>query len=292
VTTNYGGADVEQNWEDIQHQRDLATVERINKCNRKKSRCLLLGAVFIILAYSVFYTACDNLGKALNADPSMTVRKFVTETASGQYTAVVILFLIGLFFLLRSMFRWEESEKLAASRFMWIPDEEEIAYIEQRFDNDLISFVLKAISPVDTKAIEVGFSEITIRSNDGDYVCNYNKCGYSHLSNYGTKQLAYYLASHSFPEGFTIYQTKIVPPGAEQYIGGYTDIGGQQQPQARRIRRYVSMLNWLAVQLQEMLRLKTPFKMPDPKPGPSPTDNGQLVINKGYRLEKKGMKEL
>ena len=283
---------MEQNWEEIQHQRDLATVEKIEKCNKKKRINLMLGVVLIILAYSVFYNACDSLGKALNADPSMTIKKYVTENASGQCIAVLVLLLIGIYFLLRSMFRWEESEKLAASRFNWMPDEEEIEYIEQRFDNDLIKFVLTSISPVDTKAIEVGFNGITIKSNDGDYVCNYNKCGYSHLTNYGTKQLAYYLASHSFPEGFTIYQTKIVPVGSEHYIGGYTDVGGQQSTPTRRIRRYVSMLHWLAVQLQEMLRLKTSFKMPDADTGPSPTDNGQIVINKGYRPEKEGMKVL
>lgn len=41
-----------------------------------------------------------------------------------------------------------------------------------------------------------------------------------------------------------------------------------------------------------MLRLKTSFKMPDPETGPSPSDNGQIVINKGYRLEKEGMQPL
>ncbi len=63
---------MEQNWEEIQHQRDLATVEKIEKCNKKKRINLMLGVVLIILAYSVFYNACDSLGKALNADPSMT----------------------------------------------------------------------------------------------------------------------------------------------------------------------------------------------------------------------------
>lgn len=292
MAADHGGPDTEQYWEDIHHERDLATVARINKCNRKKTVCLLLGIGFIFWSYSAFYNVCQIFVRAIESDPSMTIGKFVTETASARFIAVGILLLIGLFFLFRAMFKWEESEILIASRFKWIPDEEEIEYIEQRFDNDLIHYVLSAISPVDTKAIEVGINEITIKSNEGDYICNYNKCGYSHLSNYGTKQLAYYLASHSFPEGFTIYQTKIVPAGSEHYIGGYTDIGGQQPPPTKTIKRFAAMLNWLAVQIQVMLRLKTSFKMPDPETGPSPSDNGQIVINKGYRLEKEGMQPL
>ena len=45
------------------------------------------------------------------------------------------------------------------------------------------------------------------------------------------------------------------------------------------------MFTWLATQIQKMmkvLKLKVSFKIPKPKDGPSPTDSGQIVINKGY----------
>ncbi len=189
------------------------------------------------------------------------------------------------------MLNWEKAENLAASRFFWIPGEEKIEYINQRFDNEMIYSLVDAISSENTKQMEVGFEEVTIKTNEGTFASYFNQHGYSHIDNYGTKQLAYYLASRCFPKGFIIYQKKIAPVGANRYLGGVTEVGGEKKKKII-IKRYATMINWLAVQIQDKLRLGTGFKMPAAESGPSMTNDGQIVINKGYNRNRDGMMPL
>ena len=83
-----------------------------------------------------------------------------------------------------------------------------------------------------------------------------------------------------------IYQTKIAPAGAYRYLGGVTDVRGEapsEEPDEKeKMKRLAAMLNWLAVQIQTIFKLKTSFRMPEPDPGPSLADSGQTVINKGF----------
>jgi hypothetical protein len=155
----------------------------------------------------------------------------------------------------------------------------------------MIRSIVDAISSENTKQMEVGFEEVIIKTNEGTFACYYNQHGYSHIDNYGTKQLAYYLASKCFPKGFIIYQKKVAPVGANRYLGGVTEVGGEKKKE-KRIKRYATMINWLAVQIQDKLRLGTGFKMPESESGPSPTNDGQIVINKGYNRSRDGMMPL
>lgn len=202
-----------------------------------------------------------------------------------------ILILCVIFFF-KAMFAWEEAENLSKSRFIWNPNEEEIEFINQRFDNEFVRYMLRAISPTRTRFIQVGFRSIKVSTSIGTASCYYNKHGYEQLTNYGTKQLAYYLASKSFPDGFLIYQAKVVPAGSERYLCGVTDIGGPAPPKKSQFKRFRKMFLWLAFWLQEFLRLKTNFQLPEEESELSPIDNGQIVINKGYTAASEGLKQL
>lgn len=284
---------MDRNWEKIQYERDLEKVKKINRCNNGSMRNLFLGLGFFVLAFilaedmtkDLFISAKD----MLNAYNRIDGRELFSQISMGNVVAIAVMIVFALFSMFRAMFKWEEAEKISESRYIWEPDEEEIEDIERRFDNSLVRYLLTNISPTETESIEISSKDVRINSNEGTDICNFNKCGFSGLDNYGTKQLAYYLATHAFPGGFMIYQTKIAPIGAYRYLGGATDVGGEAPPEEpaeeKKMKRLAAMLNWLAVQIQTIFKLKTSFKMPDPDPGSSLADSGQTVINKGFRPE-------
>ena len=122
--------------------------------------------------------------------------------------------------------------------------------------------VLSAISSENTHSIEAGLETVEINNNTGPSVFNYNKYGFNQLTNYDTKQLAFYLASHSFPEGFAIYQTKITPAGSERFIGGVTDVGGDQPPKEDENKHKMKLYARLYEQLREFVKIKNPSEIP------------------------------
>ena len=281
---------MDRNWEKEHYRQDVKTVKKINKHNKRSNTYLMLGVFSAMMAISSLGEEAKTVYKAgremVKASQKITAAQLFAGVTWSGIIGIVVLALIGLFFMFKAMFRWDEAEQLSATRFSWIPDEEEIDYINTRFDNDFMRRILSYISAKETESIEVGYKEVKINSDEKTDVFNFKQYGYANLTNYGSKQMAYYLASHSFPEGFIIYQTKIAPAGANRYIGGVTDIGGEAPPEPEPTKRFEAMLNWLAGQIQKILkmfRLKVSFKVPKPKAGPSPTDSGQIVINKGYK---------
>ena len=105
---------------------------------------------------------------------------------------------IGLILLLRAAALWNRSEEISNMRFIWMPTEEEKKDIEARFDNDFVRFLMSKISLRDTESIKVSLDGINIRNNTGDQYCNLNRCGFKRLSNYETKQLAYFIADRRY----------------------------------------------------------------------------------------------
>ena len=280
---------MEKDWEKEHYQQDVNKVKKINKLNSKSNAFLIFGLGSFILALSalgdMFKVIYEAAKEMMEASHKINFAQLFSGISTTAFVAIIILALVGLFCIFKAMFIWEEADNLSASRFFWIPDEDEVKYIEKRFENELTQRILSAVSPTDTESIEVAYKGVKIKSYGGSEVFNFIQYGYSRLTNYGSKQMAYYLASHSFPEGFVIYQTKIAPVGANRYIGGVTDIGGEVPPEPEPEKRLNAMFTWLATQIQKIMKsmkLKVSFKIPKPKDGPSPTDSGQIVINKGY----------
>ncbi len=69
-------------------------------------------------------------------------------------------------------------------------------------------------------------------------------------------------------------------------------VGGVRPPKPKRRRRFKRMLLWLAVWLQDFMRLKTNFKVPEAEAKTAPVNDGQIVINKGYVSKPEGLKPL
>lgn len=282
----------EQDWENYHKEADQKLVKRIKKCNLGSTIYMILGILSFTWGGSMIPRIMVNIAEMGKVKGHLTFDEIMTFQNRMYLILFVVLLLLCVFFFFKAMFRWDEGERLSASRFHWTPDEEEIEFINKRFDNPFAAYMLSALSPTDTRILEVGFRAITVHSNRGTASCYYSKHGYEQLTNYGTKQLAYYLASKAFTGGFVIYQTKVVPAGSDRYINGVTDIGGIRPPKQTKSKRFKRMLIWLAIWLQDFLRVKTDLKIPREKTGLSPVVNGQIVVNKGYAPKSEGLKPL
>ena len=281
-------------WEQVQRERDKLKVDRIKNLGVRSKLDVLLGGLFMFAVYN----ALLDLGKIMSANAKaagaakLNLNMLVKGVDSGEFGKIAIIAVIGLIFFFLAMSKNETTDRLSESRYSWIPDKVETAFIEERFDNDFIKSILSNISAEDTFSIEAGLDAVTINNNVGPTVFNFNKYGFNRLTNYDTKQLAYYLASHSFPDGFVIYQTKITPVGSAKFIGGTTDIGSDKPPAEDETKHTMKLLARVFEQLREFVRIKNPFKMYLKEAGPSAADNGHIVLNKGYKTNKEGYKDI
>ena len=267
-------------WEQVHRERDSLKVERIKKLGVRSKLDVLIGGLLVFAAYNSL----------------LDLIKIMQENAEGtepnEFIRIALLAAAGLLFFFFAMSKNETIDRMTAARYRWIPDRAETDYIEKRFDNDFIRSILSGISSEDTHSVEAGLEAVTINNNTGSEVFNFNKYGFNRMTNYDTKQLAFYLASHSFPEGFVIYQTKITPAGSEKFIGGTTDSGRDQPQKEDADRRDMKMFARVIEQLQEFVKIKNPFEMYLREQGPGAADNGQIVINKGFRADKEEYADL
>ena len=282
----------EQDWENYHKAIDMKKVKKIKRCNILSTVYMLCGIGCITLGTGMIRATAAFFGQLADAAGNLSSDDIFADQNILLLAVFGGLLLLCLFFFFRAMFRWDEAERISKSRYQWMPTEEEIDFINKRFDNSFVEYMLSAISPTKTRSVEVGFRSITVHSSRGKAACYYNKHGYEQLTNYGTKQLAYYLASKAFPEGFFIYQTKMVPAGSDLYVSGVTDVGGARPPKPKKLKRLKRMLLWLAVWLQDFLRLKTHFKIAEAEDRMAPVNDGQIVINKGYTPKAEGLKSL
>ena len=282
-------------WDQVQRERDGLKVDRIKNLGTRSKVDVLIGGLFMFAAYSSLIDMVKIMSanvKGKGAGQALSIHNMVKGIQMDELVWIAVVAVAAMAFFFVAMSKNEKIDKLTDARYRWMPDEAEKKYIEKRFDNDFVRSILSEISSEDTHSIEAGLDAVTVNNSTGSSVFNFNKCGFSRLSNYDTKQLAYYLASHSFPEGFVIYQTKIAPLGSDKFIGGTTDFPDDTPPEEDEKKHTMKMYARLYEQLREFVRIKNPFKMYLREAGPSPVDNGQIVLNKGFRADREGYEEL
>lgn len=282
----------ENQWEKVHHERDKLKADRIKNLGVRSKVDVLIGGLIFFAAYNGFIDIIKIMSENMKGKGAFSFHKLVKGINPGDFGLAALFALIGLFFFFLAMSKNETIDKLTAARYKWMPDKNEAAFIESRFDNEFVRSILKKIYPDKTHSIQTGLEAVTVNNNTGPEVFNYNKCGYKRLSNYDTKQLSYYLASQSFPEGFMIYQTRITPAGADKVLAGTTDVGSDQPPAEDEKKHNMKMIARLYEQLREFVKIKNPFKMYLKEPGPSAANNGQIVLNKGFKADKEGYKDL
>ena len=268
-------------WDQVYRERDRIKADRIKSLDNRSKVYIVLGALLLFGAYDYLLDLVKNM------------KENTKGIEPNTFVWILVAAIAGLIFFYLAAKKNADIEKLNAERCQWMPDDDEISYIGTRFDKDFVRSVLSDISSEGTYSIEVGLDALTINNNTGPIVRNYNKCGFRSLTNYDTKQLAYYLASHSFPEGFTIYQTRTALAQADKIIGGTTDIGGDKPPQEDETRHTMRILSRLVDQMKEVFRIR---KMMNPftvaSEGPAVADKGQIIINKGFKVQEEGYAEL
>lgn len=279
-------------WEQVHRERDRLKVERIKNLGMRSKLDVLIGGLICFAAYNGLLDMVNIMNTNVKEKGASSIQTLVSGIAPNAFGRVLVVAVLGLIFFFFAMSKNETIDKMTSARYVWMPDDKEVEYINNRFDNDFVRSVLAVLSSEDTHSIETGLEAVTVNNNTGSEVFNYNNCGYRRLTNYDTKQLSYYLASQSFPEGFEIYQTKITPVGSEKFIGGTTNIGGEQPPAEDEEKRNMKLLAGLYEQLSEFVRIKNPFKMYLKEEGPSDVNNGQIVLNKGFISEKEGYADL
>ena len=282
-------------WDQVYRERDGLKADGIKNLGARSKVDVLIGGLFAFAAYSSLIDMIKIMSanvKGKDAGRAFGVHDLIKGIQTNELVWIVLFAIAAMVFFFLAMSKNETIDKLTAARYRWMPDKAETEYIEKRFDNDFVRSILSKISAEDTHSINAGLEAVTVNNNTGPEVFNFNKCGFSRLANYDTKQLAYYLASHSFPEGFVIYQIRIAAAGSEKYIGGTTDFPVDPPPEEDEKKHAMKMYARLYEQLREFVRIKNPFKTYLREAGPSPVDNGQLVLNKGFRADREGYEEL
>ncbi len=148
---------MDQNWEKKHLEHDKEIVKRVKKCNTRSMIYLFLGLGTGTLALIILE---DMLKEIVEAAKGMTEQgqgvdghQLFSMISMGSVIAVAVFVLLTILFMFRAMLIWEKGGKHEASRYRWKPDEEEVAYIESRFDNKMVHHILANISPTSTESI-------------------------------------------------------------------------------------------------------------------------------------------
>lgn len=282
-----------QEWEKYHKEEDLKLQKEIRRLSRKSTRRLYLGVLSFVLIVTSIGNAFNQAAKLLETVPDEMAHEAMLGVFDGAFfLQLLLLAALGIFLLFRSAALWNRSEELSEQRYFWMPAEEEKKDIEARFDNDFVRYLLTKISLRNTESVKVSLDGINIRNNTGDRHCNLNRNGFRRLTNYETKQLAYFIAEKAFTEGYTIYQSKKYETIYERYIGGVTDVGGGKAARKSRLSTIRKDVIWLSSQISSIMRVKNPIPVEQKVSGPGMIEGGNIILNKGYRQDDSEYKAL
>ena len=282
-----------QEWEKHHNEKDRKLQEKIRKLNGKSTRRLYAGIIMFLIATAHFGSTMNKAGEAIESAPPEMGSEVVHDILDTDFfLSLIALFVIGIILLLRAAALWNRSEEISNLRLIWMPTEEEKKDIEARFDNDFVRFIMSRISLRETESVKVSLDGINIRNNTGDQHCNLNKCGYKRLTNYETKQLAYFIADRKFTDGFTILQSKKYETLYTRYAGGVTEVGGEEKKKQGLMKKTAKDVNWLIKRIAEIMRIKNPIVYNQKDAEPGLIEGGQIILNKGYRPDDSELKTL
>ena len=281
-------------WEKRTKKEDLKIKKRINKYSNRSSRRVILG---LLIAFFGFDTLNDVIKKMSTAvgEYTKTVgkEKLSIDVVAGCFKAAAtgidgrpVLAALILLLLALAAFIWairtrNKADALNAEMQVWMPGGAEIADIKDRFDNDFVRDVLSNISSSETESVKVALEGIQIENNEGEVSFNFNKEGFKRLTNYESKQLAFYIGSQAFPDGFIIHQLKKHATVYNSYARGYTETGDicKKEPEETEVLK--KNLRWLLKEIATLTRNKKMLPKEEPVKAVD-VEGGHIVINKGY----------
>ena len=291
-------------WEKQTLDGDRKIKKKIEKHRKKSTMRVILGTIVALFGINSLNDVIRSFTKlASEYTKAAGKRNMSLEMAAGAFKAgaqgtdsklaiaslVLIILALAVFFW--AVMAKNKADAIEREMFKWAPGEDEIADLRKRFDNDFVRGVMSKISASDTESVTVALEGILIDNNDGEVSFNFNREGFRRLTNYESKQLAFFIGTEAFPDGFILHQLKKHATVYDNYARGYLEVGEvwEKAPDEDEITR--KNVRWL---LKEIVRL-TGYKKLKIKDEPVKTavvEGGHIVLNKGYRENNEKYKAL
>lgn len=281
-------------WEKRTLEKNGIIKKRIRKYRDRGSRRVILGLIIAVFGFNslndvikkINAAAGEYIKAAGKKQPSLEVAAGAFKEAVNGIDGRLAITALVLLLLAFAAFMWaisarNKADEIEEEMFIWKPDEAEIEDIKSRFDNDFVRKVLSDISAGETESVTVALEGILIKRNDCEVSYTFNKEGFKRLSNYESKQLAFYIGNQAFPDGFIIHQLKKHATVYNNYASGYMETGEIRKKAPEDAEIVKKNVRWL---LKELYTL-TKIKKLRPKEEPVRTvdiEGGHIVINKGY----------
>jgi nitrogen fixation-related uncharacterized protein len=281
-------------WEKRTLEEDKKIQKKITKYKNSSTRRVILGLFIAVFGCEKFNDVINKVTPLLGEyKESVSEKTLSLDVIAGGFSVVakgmdgtLLTISLALLLLALAAFLWaistrNKAEDLDAKMHKWMPDEAEIADIRSRFDNDFIRGVLSDISASETESVTVALEGILIESNEGEKKFNFNKEGFRRLTNYESKQLAFFIGSEAFPDGFIIHQLKKHATVYDNYVRGYTETGAVSEKKPDETEVAKKNLRWLLKEISTLTGNKK-LKPEDEPVNPVVIEGGHIVINKGY----------
>ncbi len=281
-----------KDWEKHTLDGDRKVRKRIEEHRKKSTRRVFLGIVIALFGFDYLNDVIKTFTKVAGAYTKEAGKKSldvvagaVKAGAQGTDGRIVTVALV-LILLAFAVFIWavtakNKADEIEREMFRWEPGEDEIADLRKRFDNEFIRGVLNKISARETESVTVSLDGIMIDNNDGEVSFNFNREGFRRLTNYESKQLAFFIGTEAFPDGFILHQIKRHATVYDNYARGYLEVGEvwEKAPGEEEIAK--KNVRWL---LKEIVRLTgyKKLKIKDEPVKQVSVEGGHIVLNKGY----------
>ena len=279
-------------WEKHTLDGDRKIKKRIEKHRKKSTRRVILGIFIALCGFDYLNDVIKTFTKVAGAYTKEAGEKSL-EVVAGAFkagaqgtdsrlvTAALVLILLAFAVFLWAVTAKNKADEIEREMFKWEPGEDEIADLRKRFDNEFVRDVLSGISASETESVTVALDGITIDNNDGEVSFNFNREGFRRLTNYESKQLAFFIGTESFPDGFILHQIKRHATVYDNYARGYLEVGEvwEKAPGEEEIAK--KNVRWL---LKEIVRLTgyKKLKIKDEPVKQTSIEGGHIVLNKGY----------
>ena len=279
-------------WEKHSLDGDRKIKKRIEKQRKKGTRRVILGIFIALFGFDYLNDVIKTFtkvagqytkeaGKNSLAVVAGAFKAGAEGTDSKLVTAALVLILLALAVFIWAVMAKNKADAIEREMFKWEPGEAEIADLRKRFDNDFVRGVLSKVSATGTESVTVALDGILIDNNDGEVSFNFNREGYRRLTNYESKQLAFFIGTEAFPDGFILHQIKRHATVYDNYARGYLEVGEvwEKAPGEEEIAK--KNVRWL---LKEIVRLTgyRKLKIKDEPVKQVSVEGGHIVLNKGY----------
>ena len=291
-------------WEKQTLDGDRKIKKKIDKYRNKGTRRVILGLIVALFGFDSLNDVIKKFTKVATEYTKTAGQKHMSlEVVAGAVKAGangtdsrLAMASLALILLAIAVFVWavtarNKADSIETKMFRWMPDEAEIADIRKRFDNDFVRGVLSKISAGETESVTVALDGIQIDNNDGEVSFNFNREGFRRLTNYESKQLAFFIGSEAFPDGFILHQIKKHAMVFDNYARGYVETGEIHEKAPNEEEELRKNVRWLQKEIYKLTRYKK-IKPREESVKAALVEGGHIVLNKGYSENSEKYKEL